>query len=223
MKTCVIIPAFNVARTIYDVIISAKKITPSIIVIDDGSKDKTADIAKGTDVKVITHKNNLGKGAALKDGFLYAINNHYDAVITLDGDGQHDAEDIHKLLSLSSEADIIIGSRMGDTRLMPKPMLLTNIFLSSLTSFFAKQKIYDSQSGLRLIKSSVLKKVSLKHNHYEAETEQLIKAGKLGFIIKEVPIKTIYHKKSVRSTVIIDTWRFIKLFLSPSLYFYQKS
>ena len=221
MKTCALIPAFNVESRIRDVVLGIQEIIPTAIVIDDGSHDGTARIAQESGAIVLGHKTNQGKGAALKDGFRYAIDNNYDAVITVDGDGQHNPNDIYSLLSLASKADIIIGSRMTNPHMMPKPMLLTNKFLSLLTSIIIRQKIRDSQSGFRLIKTPVLQQVSLVTNHYEMETEQLIKAGHAGFTIKETPIKTIYYKTAPRSTVIVDTFRFIKLFLSPFLYFHH--
>ena len=222
MKICALIPAFNVASTIQEVILRTQKVIPAVVVIDDGSQDKTAYHARQSGAHVLAHTTNQGKGAALKDGFQYALDHHYEAVVILDSDGQHDPDDIQKLLARASDADIVIGSRMSQHQTMPKPMVLTNRFLSCITSIIARQKIHDSQSGFRLIKAPVLKQLSLTTNHYEMETEQLIKAGQNGFIIKETPIKTIYTKRSVRKTIVMDTLRFIRLFLSPSLYFYKK-
>jgi len=221
MKICALIPAFNVAATIQDVILRTQKVIPTVIVIDDGSQDKTAYHAHQTGAHVLTHTTNQGKGAALKHGFQYALDHHYEMVVVLDSDGQHDPDDIQKLLACASDADIVIGSRMGHHQTMPKPMVITNTFLSRITSILAGQKIEDSQSGFRVLTAPVLKQLSLTTNHYEMETEQLIKAGQNGFTIKETPIKTIYTKKTVRKTIVIDTLRFIRLFLSPSLYFYK--
>ena len=95
MKTCVIIPAYNESKAIgglVNEIVSKKKL--DCVVIDDGSKDKTGKIASANGAVVIYNKNNLGKGHALKQGFKYALDNMYDAVVTIDGDGQHHSEDL---------------------------------------------------------------------------------------------------------------------------------
>ena len=92
MKICALIPAFNVASTIQEVILRTQKVIPAVVVIDDGSQDKTAYHARQSGAHVLTHTTNQGKGAALKDGFQYALDHHYEAVVILDSDGQHAPE-----------------------------------------------------------------------------------------------------------------------------------
>ena len=94
MKTCVIIPAYNEAHSLGEVICKAKRFVERVLVVDDASTDKTAFIAESLGASVIKHRANLGKGASLRDGFQWAIDRDFDAVITIDGDGQHDAQEI---------------------------------------------------------------------------------------------------------------------------------
>ncbi|MBU1863498.1 MAG: glycosyltransferase family 2 protein [Candidatus Omnitrophica bacterium] len=218
MNTCALIPVFNQESTIKNVVIKTRQYIPIVVVIDDGSYDNTADEAIAGGAIILRNELNQGKGAALKKGFGYACDNNYDAVITLDGDGQHDPEDIAHLLSRIDKADIIIGSRIENSHNMPRLTLIANIILSRIISLLSQQSAHDSQSGFRLIKTSVLKHIRLITNRYEMETELLIKAHRNGFTSIEVPIKTIYYKRLPRSTIVEDTCYMIKLFCSPHLY-----
>lgn len=214
MKTLVIIPNYNQGKTIKSVITDVEKYLKNILVIDDGSTDKSTEETLKTKATLITHKTNKGKGAALKTGFQFAIKNNYEAVLCIDADKQHNPKEIPHLINASEKADIIIGTRMLNPKTMPIPMLLTNKILSFIISKITKQTITDTQSGFRLIKTTVLKTIELNKNHYEMESEFIIKAIKAGFKVSEIPIETIYHKKKLRKTVIQDIFAFIKYFLS---------
>ncbi|EHR79127.1 glycosyl transferase [Thermococcus litoralis DSM 5473] len=112
MKTLIIIPAYNEELTIGSVVALAKKYG-DVLVVDDGSKDRTSEIAQKAGAIVIRHEVNKGKGAALKTGFGYALANGYDVIVTIDADGQHNPDEIPLLLKpiLEGEADLVIGSR----------------------------------------------------------------------------------------------------------------
>jgi len=148
-------------------------------------------------------------------GFNYALANGYDAVITMDGDGQHLPEDIPYFMRLAKYSDsaIFIGNRMQRTKTMPFVRVVTNRFMSWLLSCLTKQRIPDSQCGFRLIKKEVLKSVTLVTSKYETESEILIKGSRLGFKIEAVPIKTIYRKEKSQINPLIDTVRFIRLII----------
>lgn len=216
MKILAIIPSYQVAEYLEKVINDTRKYLDDIVVVDDGSSDGTYEVASGCGVNVIRHKKNIGKGAALKTGFAYAIENNYRVVITLDGDGQHDPEYIPDFISAfeNTHADLIIGSRASDKADMSFPRRCSNFLTSHTLSAFLHTKIEDSQSGYRLIKTDLLKKIELRSKHYQLETEIIIKAVKAGFKIGFVPIKVVYgpkFKSSIRGWA--DTFRWIKLVL----------
>ncbi|HGJ67543.1 TPA: glycosyltransferase family 2 protein [bacterium] len=214
MKICILIPGYNESRTISQVVSNARKVIDDIVVVDDGSKDNTAQLAQASGATVLKHEVNKGKGAALKTGFDYVIKNGYDAVITMDSDGQHDPNDVYTFLNATNKfkSGIIIGSRMNDISNMPAVRKCTNKLTSYINSTLAHQRIDDSQSGFRLITTDVLKTVKLETDRFETESEILIKASKAGFRIISVPIKTIYGEEKSKIRPIKDTLTFIRLF-----------
>jgi glycosyltransferase involved in cell wall biosynthesis len=239
MNICLLIPAYNEARTIGQIVAKARRITDSVVVVDDGSRDATAQIAQDAGALVIKHKVNSGKGAALRTGFQHVLDHGYDAVITMDSDGQHDVDDVPKFLeafsnsfSLSPEVSsdlpplpkggwggfeskkplgIILGSRMHDISTMPAIRKCTNKLTSFVGSLLAHQRLEDSQSGFRLISSDVLRAVELETSGFEMESELLVKASKAGFRIVSVPIKTIYGQEISKINPVFDTYNFLRL------------
>jgi glycosyltransferase involved in cell wall biosynthesis len=217
MNVCLLVPAYNEARTIGQVVSSACKIIDPVVVVDDGSQDDTAQIAQDSGAFVIKHQVNSGKGAALRTGFQYVLDHGHDAVITMDSDGQHDVDDIPAFLeAFHTEGDngklgIIIGSRMQDISTMPTIRKFTNKLTSFISSLLAHQELRDSQSGFRLISSDVLRAVELETSGYEMESELLIKASKSGFRITSVRIKTIYGQEVSKINPVTDTYRFFRL------------
>lgn len=213
MRTCVIIPTYNEALHIGDVVKEVKLQNCDIVVIDDGSQDKTAQIAGSCGVVVLRNEQNQGKGASLIKGFNYCMPLGYDAVITMDGDGQHLSQDIPFFIRLadSSPCSIFIGNRMQRARGMPFVRFITNKFMSWFLSGLTGQFIPDTQCGFRLIKRDVLEKVTFATQKYETESELLIKASRLGFKIESVPIKAIYSGEKSSINPFIDTLRFIRL------------
>jgi glycosyltransferase involved in cell wall biosynthesis len=213
MRICLLIPAYNEARTIGQVVSEARKVIEHVVVVDDGSRDDTARIAEDSGAVVIKHPVNRGKGAALRTGFQHVMDHGYDALITMDSDGQHDVNDIPAFLEAFSKtgSGIIIGSRMQDISTMPAIRKFTNKFTSFVGSLLTHQNIKDSQSGFRLISSDVLRAVELETTGYEMESEILIKASRAGFRITSVPIKTIYGQEVSKINPVVDTCRFFRL------------
>lgn len=214
MKICVIIPALNEEKKISGLVKAVKSYGLFVLVIDDGSTDSTKQSAEESGAEVIRNSPNIGKGASLIIGFNYALKNGFDAVITMDGDGQHLPGEIPSFISSAeSNADILVGNRMVGCKNMPFVRLLTNRFMSWLISIIAKQQIPDTQCGYRLIKRTVLERVKFDTLRYETESEILIKAARLGYKIQSVPIKTVYSDEKSRINPFIDTLRFIKLII----------
>ena len=212
MKVCVVIPTYNEARTISVLVKQIRKQGLDALVIDDGSSDDSGQIARNSGALLLKNEQNQGKGASLIKGFDFTLKNNYDAVITMDGDGQHLPEEIPDFIRAAAGSDkgIIIGNRMSQRRNMPLVRVWTNKFMSWIISKITKQKIPDSQCGFRLIKKEVLARMHLVTSKYEIESEILIKASRLGFKIASVPIKSIYVGERSRINPFFDTLRFIK-------------
>lgn len=216
MKVVILIPAYNSAATLGDVLskILSRHSEQDVLVVDDGSSDNTVGIAKKHGVQLVSHSENRGKGAALRTGFVRAIELKADAVLTLDADGQHDPVYMPKFLDAMqrSSLDIIVGSRMRDLKSMPWDRQFSNKVTSKIMSARCRQKIEDGQCGYRLIRTDVLKKIELTTRHFETEAEILYKASLHGFKIGFVPISTIYNQAGSSIRRGIDTLRFICLF-----------
>lgn len=214
-KICVIIPAYNESKAIGAVIKETKRYVSDILVVDDGSADDTPSVAKNCGAFVLSFPKNKGKGEALKDGFKYALVNNYDAVITMDADGQHLPSDLPKFIDAACPdcVGIVAGNRMADPHGMPLIRVATNFLMSSIISLVCKARIPDTQCGFRLIKCALLKKSRLVSSKYEIESELLIKACKLGFKIESVPVKSVYTGQVSLINPVVDTWRFFVMLL----------
>jgi glycosyltransferase involved in cell wall biosynthesis len=213
-RIAVIIPAYNAGTTIRELIERTSRFISreDIVVIDDGSRDRTSQTARATGALVLRHEINRGKGEALKTGFRHVQRLNYHALITLDADLQHDPESIPDFVrKASSTSGIIVGTRKRNLRIMPFARWLTNNLTSVIVSVLSGQSIRDSQSGYRLITAQVLKKMRLESRKYDLESEILIKARRKGFKIDEVPIRTIYAGGRSFINPLADTARFIKL------------
>ena len=210
-KISIVIPAHNEAKAIGPLVGSVRALGYDCIVIDDGSVDKTGDIAGQAGAMVLKTGVKSGKGNALKLGFDYVTKNDYEALIVMDGDGQHAPSDLAAFVSCyqSTNADIVNGSRMNDPKGMPLVRLATNRFMSWLISLFCHQTIADTQCGFRLIKTNVLRAIKLQSTDFEIETEILIKASKKNFKIASVGIQTIYGDEVSKIRPVRDTLRFI--------------
>ena len=216
---CVLIPSYNEARTIGNIVKEVKAQGLSVYVVDDGSSDGTAAIASGAGAVVIKHEKNMGKGTSLREGFKHILKDKFEAVIIMDGDNQHEAGSIPDFVRCMREegADMVIGNRMLDTKAMPYLRFSTNRFMSYLLSRICGQRIPDTQCGYRLIKAEVLRAVPLTTDKYEIESELLIGASKAGFKIKSIPIKSIYGGEKSQIHPFVDTLRFLSFIIKTAL------
>ncbi len=211
---CVVIPAHNEARSIFWLVLRLKQIFPLVVVVDDGSRDDTGKKAAEAGAIVLRHNVCQGKGAALKTGFQQALKLGVKAVLTMDADGQHRVEEAPAFIQAwkkSPAVSIWLGRRNFRAEKMPFLRRVTNLVMSFLISFLGRQFIPDTQTGYRLIKNDVLKVINLVTNHFETESELLLKACWKGFKIGWVPISTVYGEEKSKIRPVPDTLRFIRM------------
>lgn len=210
MTVCCVIPAYQESQAIAQVVTLSRKFCDCVIVVDDGSTDKTGSMAMENGAKVIRHPKNYGKGAALRTGFHTALESDCDIIVTLDGDLQHNPHSIPRFLQkISDGADIVVGSRYATlTETMPFFRKLSNMITTKALRLFFKIPVTDSQSGYRAFTRRVLEVISVRDNGFAAETEMLIDAQRAGFTITEVPIATSYgeEKSKIRAQRDIVRW-----------------
>lgn len=217
-KILALICAYNEEKHIKEVIEGTKKHVNTVLVVDDCSTDRTSEEVKKTDALYIRHDKNKGKGGALRTGFSYFIENQYDAIVTIDGDGQHDPEEIPALIEALLSYDIIIGTRSKLGTGMPLIRIFTNFTCSLIVSILAFTWIKDTQSGYRVIKQQVLKNMPLVSNRFNLESELLIRAGRRRYKIGAVPVKTIYGDEKSKMNPIKDPLRFVGLVFKSILW-----
>lgn len=189
------IPAYNEEDTIAKVVVKAYKYVDKVVVVDDGSIDMTADIAERLGALVIRHPRNIGYGAALASCFKEAKRLGADILITLDADGQHDPDDIPKLLNplLEGSADIVIGSRfIGEVQEIPKYRRAGIKIITKLTEDAARLGIKDAQSGFRAYNRKAIEKLSPTERGMGASIELLVMASENDLRITEIPISIKY-------------------------------
>ena len=200
VSVCVVIPAYNESATISDVVkdmlheFALSEIEGTVVVIDDGSKDQTAELAKKSGAHVITHILNSGAGAATATGLSYANQRGFAIAATMDADGQHLASDVIKGIKeiQNTKTDLLIGSRLIDSKGMSKVKILGNKGLSLVTRILFGINSTDSQSGLRIFSRTTLEQLRWKTSGYEFCSEMLWRANQLGLSISEYPITAIY-------------------------------
>lgn len=200
LKIGLIIPAYNEAKVIADVIKNTNKTFEKtnynfeIIVINDCSTDKTEGVSKKAGAKVITHILNRGAGGATSTGLRYAELNNFDYAITLDADGQHDPEDALACLneSIKKKVGLMIGSRLINAEGMSKVKVLGNKGLTFITWVLFGVKTTDSQSGLRVFSREALRVLEWKSTGYDFASEMIWRAKQAKIEIEEFPIKAIY-------------------------------
>jgi len=201
MNDFIIIPAHHEQNTIARVIQQAKQYTPNIIVVDDGSSDLTCQEAQQAGALVLQHKVNLGKGAALKTGCEYAIQQGAQRLVVMDADGQHDPKEIPSFLTALNQYDIAFGTRQVPQS-MPFVFKVGNTFINKSLQLFYGIKIGDSQCGYRAFTAQTYPKIRWDATNYYVETEMIIKAGKKQLKHIQVPIETIYADKYKGTTVL---------------------
>ena len=191
----VCIPAYNEESHIESLVKSAKNHVDSVIVCDDGSTDDTASIAKNAGAIVISHKTNKGYGAALISLFNYSRENNADVMITLDGDGQHDSDQIPLLLNTITQhnVDVVIGSRFLKSNTESPGYRKTGIkIITSAVNYGTDLKVSDSQSGFRVYSKNAINEIHPTENGMSVSTEILLKISNKKLSLAEIPITVSY-------------------------------
>jgi len=224
-KLLIIIPAFNEEATIEGVIASIKRHVPGsdIVVVNDGSRDRTAERAASGGAVVLSHLYNLGIGATMQTGYKYAQLHGYDIAVQVDADGQHPAEQIERLVKpvMEGKADLVVGSRFlgeGDYR----PSIARGagmVFFSNLVSAIIRAKITDTTSGFRAAGKRCIEYFSSRYPDDYPEVEALVLLHKKGFSIMEVPVsmaeraggrssitplRSVYYMVKVLLAILVD-------------------
>lgn len=210
----VLIPAYNEARRVGEVVRAAAAQLP-VLVVDDGSGDETGEIARGAGAQVLTQQPNQGKGAALIRGFRHALDEGYDAVIALDADGQHAPEELGKFVQAFEErgGDLIIGSR--DFSQMPLVRRLSNTLGTWIFSWAVGQPVRDNQSGYRLLSARMMQAcLAGEEAGFEFELEQIALCMERGYRLDWVPIRTIYEGETSHIRPVEHVVRFVQVSLA---------
>ena len=222
-KYCVIIPAYNAADTISDLIKVIHKLNPSlkIFVVDDGSTDGTFDKAKAfQQVSVYKHDFNRGKGEALRTGIKEAKSIGFHYAIFIDADLQHDPHLMKNVILMreQKDVDLVLGQRSFLKTKMPFHRIISNSITSFMISLRTGLRVHDSQCGYRLVNISKVPIENLKESGFQFESEFLIKMLSLGLKYCEIPIPTIYDKSASSINNLMDTIKFIRLYLKSYLW-----
>jgi glycosyltransferase involved in cell wall biosynthesis len=199
-----IIPAYNEERFIGSVVLKARRYVDTVMVVDDGSKDQTAEIARAAGAVVVRHETNRGKGAALNSGFEKVRELRAQAVVVLDGDGQHKPEDIPRMVEpvLAEQADMVVGSRyMGVANTAPLYRKVGQRIMTMLTNLSSGVKSTDSWSGFRAFSQSAVEKIKFHEGGWGADPEFQFQAREFQLRVAEIPIAAVYEEKAKRNPV----------------------
>jgi glycosyltransferase involved in cell wall biosynthesis len=190
MKLIAIVPAYDAAATVAPVIAATRRIVPEVLVIDDGSRDRTAEVAHRAGARVVRLAAHRGKGAALRAGFAEAIAMESSAAITLDADGQHEPSEIPRLIACWQEtgASLVIGSRVHLETEMTRTRRFGNRFARRALTYFSGVEVPDAQSGFRLYDAALLRTLRLRGSGYELESEVIVRAARAGMRVASTPV-----------------------------------
>jgi len=194
MTILLCIPAFNEENVIGDLVKKSLKFVDHIVVYDDGSSDKTSEIAENAGAYVIRNSQNKGKGYALQSLFKYARHQDSEIIVTMDGDGQFKPDEIQKLCGpiLNDNQDLVIGYRFDNNDEMPKYREIGNKMLDRISSLASKLPLKDTQSGFRAYSKSAIQSITFSNEGFGADSEILINAYEKGLKITEEKVTVLY-------------------------------
>lgn len=226
-RLLVVIPAYNEARRIGRVVAAVRQqVRCDVLVVDDGSSDATASEARQAGAISAKHATNLGYGAALQTGYRYALRHGYDAVVQLDGDGQHDAASIPRLLAGLEHADVVVGSRFLESGSYRPPLLRRagmRLF-GSVASGLAGQRVTDPTSGFQAVSRAALEFYA--HERYPADypdADVLAMVARSGLRLAETPVRMVASPdgKSMHAGVIRQLYYVFRMTLALGLVLFR--
>ena len=213
-RNAAVIPAFCEEKHIGEVVLRTRAQLDHVLVVDDGSTDRTALRAREAGAEVIVHSKNLGKGETIKAGLRYWFDRGFDYVIILDADGQHRPEEIDRFIAATGppmESKFLVGNRMNDVSRMPFLRRVVNRYMSEKISRVCGQHIPDTQCGFRMLHRELIPDMLGGGERFDYETEMLIFASRKGCRVDSVPISTVYSDEVSSIHPVRDTLRFLKL------------
>lgn len=213
MRICGLIAAFNEESTITIVLDGARPYLDDVVVVDDGSQDRTAVLAERAGARVIRHPSNQGKGVAVRTGLAHVLRHDFTHVLFIDADLQHNPRDIPLLIdkARTGAGEFIVAERSFDKDRMPRSRYYANTIGSQVMSKLTATPIRDSQSGFRLIRTDLLRPLSLTARRYEIEAEILVKLVRRGARIERVPVASSYDDARSKMRPIRDVFRICML------------
>lgn len=210
MTVVALIPALNEAATIAQVVAEIQPHVTGVVVVSDGSQDATSDLARAAGATVLSHDDTRGKGQAVRTGLAHILASaEADYVLILDGDRQHLPAEAPRLIEAarSSGADLVVGERQFHRDAMPTSRYYANVVGSRALSSFMGSSVRDTQCGYRLFRAAMLRRLSLRSTGYDIETEMLVKVGRLGGRIVNVPVTAVYNGAPSKLRPVRDTTR----------------
>jgi glycosyltransferase involved in cell wall biosynthesis len=209
-----VIPAYCEERHVGEVVLRTRAQLDHVLVVDDGSDDRTAVRAREAGAEVIVHSQNRGKGETIKTGLRHWFDQQMEFVIILDADGQHRPEEIDRFVAAAVAPNgpkFLIGSRMGDVTRMPVVRRMVNRYMSRQISRVCGQEIPDTQCGFRMLHRDLIPEMLGGAQRFDYETEMLFFASRKGYRIDSVSISTVYSDEVSSIHPVRDTLRFFKL------------
>lgn len=213
MKVMAVIPAYNEAPFIAAVVRGAAAHVAGVVVVDDGSTDETAAVARDAGAHVLALPANLGKGSAVRAGLDYLATTDATHALLMDGDMQHRPEEIPRLVDAAqrSGAALVVGARVFRREAMPASRYWANVIGSWALSTLMGVRLADTQSGFRLLSLDAVRQLDLSGRGYEIETEMIVKLAKRGARVVGVPVSAVYNESRSKLRPVRDTTRTVLL------------
>ena len=200
-----LVPAFNCADRVGCVVQRIRRYVSAVLVVDDGSSDGTAAAARAAGARVVVHRENRGKGPAIRSGLAVLLGEPFSHILMLDADGQHDPEDAPRFLAAADDADFVLGNRLWKPEAIPARRFWTNYIGTHALQLMTGFPLQDSQCGFRLLSAACLRRMGLVGNRYSVDTEIIVRAGKLRASFAHVPVRVIYDGAVSHYRPIFDT------------------
>lgn len=213
MKVMAVIPAYNEAPFIAEVVRGASAHVAGVVVVDDGSTDETAEMARAAGAHVLTLPANRGKGSAVRAGLEYLAATDATHALLMDGDMQHRPDEIPRLVETAqrSGAALVVGARVFRREAMPASRYWANVIGSRALSTLMGVRLADTQSGFRLLSLDAVRQLDLTGRGYEIETEMIVKLARRGARVVGVPVSAVYNESRSKLRPVRDTTRNVLL------------